>query len=407
MRTHFNAGNYERAEFIADSLKDNEIYQDKDRVIYALEMGTIDFFQGDHEESVEAFSNAEEYMDQFFTKSMKMGLKAFLLNDNELAYNGEVYEDVYLNSFKSLSYLEMGEYESALIEARRIVHKLEQAESKYGDLATSMSKADTTSKEIEWKAGTSQIHDSPFGRYLSGILYAKSDKPDDARIELEKLKGAIKNHQMLPDSRVQFDSTFNKIDDPSQYNMVFTAFCGNGPKKVDNSLVIPSVGDQTGLKIAIPKLDMQPSQVTNVEVVINDTTSLSLPMIEEMDKVARETFKIKKPIIVARATVRGILKSVGEDAVSDAAEEEGGELLADAVGLLAGQVREASEQADLRGWQTMPGKVHTTLFKLPPGKHQVAFNYYATSGELLFSEKKTVTLSDGERLEPVTSIYSN
>ncbi|NGP87535.1 hypothetical protein [Fodinibius halophilus] len=407
MRSYFTAGDYERAEFIADSLKNNEIYKDKDRVVYALEAGTIDYFQGEYEESIKSFSNAEEYIDQFFTKSMKMGLKAFLLNDNELAYNGEVYEDVYLNSFKSLSYLEMDEHESALIEARRIVHKLEQAESKYGNLASSMSKADTTDKEIEWKAGTSQIHDSPFGRYLSGVLYAKSGKTDDARIELEKLRRTIKNHQLLPDSRVHYDSTFNKVDNPDSYNMLLTAFCGSGPDKVDNSIVIPSVGDKTGLKIAIPKLVMQPSQVSRVEAVINDTASVLVPIIEEMDKVARETFKIKKPIIIARATVRGILKSVGEDVVSDKAEEEGGELLGDAVGFLAGQVREATEQADLRGWQTMPGRVHSTLIKLPPGKHQIVFNYYGTSGQLLFSEKKTVDMAESDRLEPLTSIYSN
>ena len=48
MRMSFQSGNYDRADFIADSLKENEIYEDKDRVLYALEKGTINFFKGDY-----------------------------------------------------------------------------------------------------------------------------------------------------------------------------------------------------------------------------------------------------------------------------------------------------------------------------------------------------------------------
>lgn len=407
MRVSFQSGKYQQAAHIADSLKKNDVYKAKDRVLYALEKGTIYYFQDENQKSVEAFTNAEEYMDQFFTKSAKVGIKAFLTNDTQLNYNGEVYEDVYLNGFKSLSYLKMDKLESALVEARRIVQKLEQAESKYSGLAESLSEADTTNNEnIEWKAGTSQIHDSPFGRYLSSALYAKNGDRDDAEIELDKLKTAIDNHNALPDSRLKFHSDYEKIDDPNSYNTILTAFSGRAPDKVSDNIEIEDVGDDTGLKIAIPKLVMQPSDVAYVKAVINDTMTTRLPLIEEMDKVARETFQIKKPIIVARATVRGILKSVGQDAATDAAEEES-EALGEAVNILGGAIREASEKADLRGWQTMPGQVYTNVVKLPPGKHQITFEYYSAKDQLLYSEQKSIKLNKRERLEPVSSIYSD
>lgn len=408
IRNSFYAGNYQQAEHLADSLKQTEAYKKKDRVLYSLESGTIDYFQKDYKGSVKSFTNAEDYIDQLFTKNAKRGVKAFLTNDTQLAYNGEVYEDVYLNAFKSLSYLGMDEYENALIEARRIVHKLEQAEAKYGDLATSLGKADTTNNDnIEWKAGTSQIHDSPFGRYLSSALYAKSGETDNARIEMQKLKVAIDNQQALPDSRVAYDSAFARLDRPDSYNTMLTAFCGKAPDKVPNNLEIDDIGDNTGLKIAIPKLVMRPSDVQYVEAVINDTMTTRLPIIEEMDKVARETFKIKKPIIVARATVRGILKSAGQDAVSDVAEDKGGKLVGGAVNFIAGQAREASEKADLRGWQTMPGKVYTNVVKLPAGTHKVVFNYYGPNDQLLHTDEQKVEMSSNEKLEPIASIYPN
>jgi hypothetical protein len=45
MRSYFQEGNYDKAETIADSLKKTEVYKAKDRVLYALEKGTINYFR--------------------------------------------------------------------------------------------------------------------------------------------------------------------------------------------------------------------------------------------------------------------------------------------------------------------------------------------------------------------------
>lgn len=407
MRASFQSGNFERADHIADSLKENEIYEAKDRVLYALEKGTINYFKGDYEQSVESFTNAEEYIDQFFSKSIKTGVGAFLTNDTQLNYNGEVYEDVYLNGFKSLGYLKMDEFESAMVEARRIAQKLSEAEKKYGEYASAMAESDTTEKDIEWEAGTSRIHDSPLSHYLAGALYAKAGEEDGARIEMDKLKEAIDNHQVLPDSKLKFDSTFTKVQHPDKYNTMLMGFCGKAPDKVDNSINTDINRDGKGIKIAIPKLKMRPSNVGTIEAVINDTMATELKLIEEMDKVARETFQIKKPIIIARATIRGVLKSVAQEGVTNAIEDEFGSVAGDVAGFLGGKAREASEQADLRGWQTMPGKIYTNVVKLPSGEHDVTFNYYSSKGKLLYSEARNIKIDEQERLEPIASIYSN
>ncbi|WP_148898566.1 hypothetical protein [Fodinibius salinus] len=406
MGASFQSGNYQQAASIADSLKQNDVYKAKDRVLYSLEMGTIQFFQNNYKKSIEEFTNAEEYIDQFFAKSASTGIKAFLTNDTQLNYDGEVYEDVYLNGFKSLAYLEMDDYLAAFVEARRIAQKLDQAESKYAGYANSMQESDTTDHEIEWNAGTSSIHDSPLSHYLASMLYAKSGAPDDARIELENLQSAIERHQALPNSQVEFVPAFKKVQNPDNFNVLLTAFCGKAPEKRSNNIKIEDINDSPGLKIAIPKLVMRPSKVARVEATIDEEKSVSMFIIEEMDKVAQETFQIKKPIIVARATLRGILKSAGEEAITDAAEDQD-EDLGKVVGFLAENIREASEQADLRGWQTMPGKVYTNVIKLPPGEHEITFEYYSAEGQVIHSEKIPITITENERLEPLSSIYSN
>jgi hypothetical protein len=407
MRLSFQLGDFERADYIADSLKENEIYEAKDRVLYALEKGTINYFKGDYEQSIASFTNAEEYIDQFYTKSIKTGIGAFLSNDTELNYNGEVYEDVYLNGFKSLGYLKMDNFESALVEARRIAQKLSEAEQKYSKYASAMAESDTTEKDITWEAGTSSIHDSPLSHYLAGALYAKAGEEDGARIEMDKLKRAINNHQAMLDSRLEFDSVFTKVQHPDRYNTMLMAFCGNAPDKVEININTDLNLDGRGVKIAIPKLKMRPSKVGIIEAVINDTMRTELKIIEEMDKVARETFQIKKPLIIARAIIRGGLKSVAQKGVTDAIEDEYGSVAGDVASFLGGRAREATEQADLRGWQTMPGKVYTNVVELPSGEHDVTFNYYSQAGKLLYSEARNITIGEQERLEPIASIYSN
>lgn len=405
MRMYFQSGDYHRADFIADSLRNHDIYKSKDRVLYALEKGTINYFKGDYKQSIESFSNAEQYIDQLYTKSIKTGIRAFLINDNKLDYNGEVYEDVYLNGFKSLSYLKIDEFESALIEARRIAQKLAEAEQKYSTYAETIAESDTTEKEIKWQAGTSNIHDSPLSHYLAGALYAKAGEEDDARIELNKLKTAIRNHQAMPDSELAFDSAFTKVQNPNTYNTMLMAFCGSAPSKAAININTDINLDGRGIKIAIPKLVMQPTQVDYIEAVVNDTSSVQLQLIEEMDKVARETFEIKKPIIIARATIRGIFKSVAQEAATDAIEDELGATAANIASFFGGRAREATEQADLRGWQTMPGKIYTNVLQLSPGEHTISFNYYSSTGNLLYTEARSVHINRREYLEPIKSIY--
>jgi len=69
--------------------------------------------------------------------------------------------------------------------------------------------------------------------------------------------------------------------------------------------------------------------------------------------------------------------------------------------------QELTEKADLRGWQTMPGRAYATVFKLPTGMHHFAINYYDANGSLLFSEKQTATINPQNKLTLIESLYWN
>ena len=96
----------------------------KDRLLYLMERGTLLHLQGAYEESNVDFEAADRLTEELYTKSLSAGALSFIVNDGVVAYSGSDYESVYLNYFKALNYLALGELEEAGVEARRVDEKL-------------------------------------------------------------------------------------------------------------------------------------------------------------------------------------------------------------------------------------------------------------------------------------------
>jgi hypothetical protein len=78
-------------------------------------------------------------------------------------------------------------------------------------------------------------------------------------------------------------------------------------------------------------------------------------------------------------------------------------LLVDVLGILG---QESSEKADLRGWQTMPGKAWMNVINLPTGINEIEIQYLSASGSILYSEKRTIEITEQTKLGLIESIYS-
>ncbi len=408
LRSSFAHSNYEKTVALLEKYQRKGVYREKDRVLFNLEMGMASHFNGRYNSSTVYFSRAEEDIDQLFSRSISRGITAFLLgNDNTLAYNGEEYEDIYLNAFKSLNFIQKGNFESALVEARRMAYKLSQLEIKYEGLASALSKADTL-KKAEWKAGKTNLQNSAFSHYLSTLLYAKSGYPDDARIEYEKLIQAFEDQPGIYSFKQPDRRDMRRITDARSYNVLLTAFAGRAPIKRQNDVRLYLDEEDLYLKFSLPSLHLYRSMVHRVQVVIDDTLKAPVHLIEEMDVVSAEVYKVKEPIIYARGFARSFAKAVGSNMISDAIKKENKDLgfLANIFGKIG---QEISEKADLRGWQTMPGKAYANVIKLPPGSHTLRMQYYDASGRLLFSQEKIVEIKTASagNLELFETLYWN
>lgn len=407
LRSSFARGDYNKAVDLIQNFEKQSIYQGKDLVLLNLEHGTAHHFAGNYAESSAYFTTAEHKIDDLFSKSISRAIQSFLVNDTVLDYDGEDYEDIYINLFKCLNYIHLNNQESALVEARRIAYKLNQLDIKYKGLVEALSQADTTNTGADkWKTGQANVQKSTLGHYLATILFAKTHKPDDARIEFENLKKAFAEHEAAFGFRSPSFDELGMITEPTAYNVLVNAFTGRSPMKSQNDLRLYFAEIDTYLKFSLPVLNLYDTKVHRVEVLVNGSEEYGIPLIEEMDIVAQEVYKVKEPIIYARTIVRTFLKAIAANKLKKSAEKED-EVLGLFVNALGKIAQETTEKADLRSWQTMPGKAYAQVLHLPLGTHHIQVRYYNNAGFLLHTEEKELQISEQNTLNLIESIYWN
>lgn len=392
LRASFSTTNYQQTAQMLQKMKRKNIYRDKDEVLYLLELGTVHHFEGTWQQSIQAFEQAERKIDDNFTKSISRGALSLLGNDNQLIYDGEVYEDIYINAFKALNFLHQKKLDGATVEAKRIAYKLQNLNIRFRGLADALNRnnKDTTHYEVK----KVNIQDSPFSRYLATILYTKQGAFDDARIEFQQLKQAFQEHNVAFNTEQPRRNQYANITNPDSFNVVVTAFAGRAPYKTSENIRLYNDGLKSWVKFSFPDMKKITSLVHGVGIFVGSEKIGDLFLLERIDNVVKEIFDAKKPVIYARALARATSKLVATKALEKQAKKED-DTVGDIVGIFGQIYREASENADLRAWQTLPGNVFAGTFNLPEGNHTIRLEYYDASGILLQSVVREIEIGSG------------
>jgi hypothetical protein len=386
---------YDKAIQTVKLARANGRYLEKDRVLYYLELGMVYHYAGYYDSSNTALEQADQYMEDLFTKSVSNIAASFLTNDNVLDYYGEDYENIYVNVFKSLNYLHLNQFDAAFVEARRAYIKLGELDRKYGDYARSMAEAEDMKTKAEYKPPV--LYDDALARYLSLTLYRADRKPDDARIDRDKIS--------------ELYSTLPKIYDFPKPELIDSialrpaplqvmAFTGKAPEKYPVSLTITTyknwlhIRSSSGekdkywlnipmpveqgyhFKFELPEIKRTGTRVKYIVASVNDSTVGRLEKLEDMQSVAYATFETRQSLImlktVTRAVVKGLAAAEAKKNIRKNQEAWVG-LLTDA---LADAVVDATENADVRAWRSMPGFMWVGEFALEPGSYSLRLDYY-------------------------------
>ncbi|MDR1637285.1 MAG: hypothetical protein LBR93_08095 [Treponema sp.] len=358
------------------------LYTGRDNILYYLDKGMLAHYAGLYTDSSDLLESGERAIEAAFTKSITQEISTYLVNDTTRDYDGEDYEDIYINAFNALNYYHRGELEDAMVEIRRMSNKLQNLSVKYGAILTNLQK-----KALEEEAAVppdenapSQFSDSALARYIGMLFYRGSGRWDDARIDRDRLRVAFANApEVYP--YPEPSSLGEDLSIPggmARLNVI--AFGGLSPTKEEETLRIP-IPPARYIKIALPKMVSRPSEVERIEVALDGGERFTLELLENIEAVARETYKKKERLIylktIIRATVKGATSSVLEAAAAD--QEGGTGLLLGVLSLGAQVYAEASEKADLRISRYFPGKAYVGGINLEPGVYSFSVTYYGQS----------------------------
>ncbi len=380
-RTQLQAGNYDAA--VADFEKlaaDSE----KDKLVYLLDLGTALHIAGRYEESNKVFSQADDLAEQLDYHSVSKIAGSLVLNEEMVQYKGDTFERIFINAYKALNYLELGDYENAEVQARRINEKFQ----KY--------RADDKKKfELNF-----------FARYIGALAreaakdydnayiamkdaYEVDSRPPQIKkdlIRLAKLSGREKEHQKW---LKEFGA---ELEDPRWYDrslatVVFVFHQGWGPQK-DN--------DPINYRFPLLKSGKSSAYSAEIEIAAEDNPKFKMKPertteIYNVAEAAIKTLQDDRLSLIGRRAAGLVAKK----AVSDKLRERD-----DALGLVASLVMHASDRADLRQWSTLPNGLQIARVQLQPGHYQAKVRSL-NSGEVPQSDWKILkdfTIKKGQQI---------
>ena len=109
------ARQYQAAAKSLEAKGNQSNYSDRDQVLKQLDTAMLYHLDDQAAASTSRFDAAERLIEDNYTKSLTNAAASFVVNDYLLDYPGEAYEDLYLNVFKALDYLGLGQGDDAFL----------------------------------------------------------------------------------------------------------------------------------------------------------------------------------------------------------------------------------------------------------------------------------------------------
>ena len=409
------ASDYQQADAIIQKAEDE--YGTKSRVLYWMDRGMTLQLAGEYQRSNEMLEQAEDEIDRLYTRHIRTESFAFMTNDNTLPFEGDPYEQVMINVLKALNYASLNQWQDALVEARRIDHRLNVLTDRTKDKAA--------------------YRDDGFARYLSGILYesagdvnnafiayrkayetfeasrswSRTAVPSQLRADLLRTADALHLSQEFREYQQLFpDTTWKTIEEQQHLAQVIViSYNGRAPRKEDLFIDLPismdalqlvlinrGLSQATGqqhraadsvlyglngrvVRVALPKLIPQKTQVhvDTVSLIPEQGAPVTIrtELAQDVTALADKALSERMVGIATKAVARAAFKySVAEGATRGAQHAVGGDAgpwVGLAVGLLTKGFAVASEEADKRSWRTLPDEIHLARTWVSPGVYRL------------------------------------
>ncbi len=398
----FESGDLKTAHKHLDANK--KMQANRNRALYLINKGTLAWMQKDYVLANTYFNEADIFIED---QRKNLGLEALAIvsNPSVRPYKPEDFENVLINFYKAISYLELNNSEQALVECRRLNEKLYDLNDKYP------------------KDNKNRYNNDAFAHNLMGMIYEASKDYNNAFIAYRNAYNVYKDnysknfntaspHQLKKDilrtaKRVGFEKEYTFY--AKEFNMthenisqdegeiIFIWMNGLGPVKDEWSInltankgaggILTFANSEEGIslpfnissfdsnkqtafnnldfvRIAFPKYRERPPLFNQASIEIEGQTFI-LEKAEDINSIA---FKCLKDRMV-REISNSILRLATKKALEELAYSEN-----NTVGSLLNIANALTEKADTRNWQTLPHSIYYSRVKLKAGDHKLTLN---------------------------------
>ena len=389
--------------------KKNQIYSKNDDVLFNIDCGMIKFYEGNNTGAIEKLQIAEDGIFENYTKSISQYTESGFVNDLVIDYAGEDYEDMYINLFKSLAYVNLGKRNDAIVEINRFINKSKEISSRH---ETELIEARQLMKRNNKIDINIQFHDSALGEYLALLYYRsigdKSTMQSSARFINEAFTTQKSVYDFTIPKSIKEEISVTKND----ARLNFVCFTGLSPVKIEDSV---KYSDE--FFVSVPALQKYKDNIGAITIkAVNLKTgreyTTSLEKIENISNIAMDTFKSNAALYYYKSVYRALAKggiSIGSNAA--------GEILADSSNpalAITGNALKAgatlnknaafeTDKADLRLSKYLPGRADIGGITVESGFYNIEINYKDTKGYSLFNK----TIKDFEIKESALNLISD
>jgi hypothetical protein len=324
----------------------------QNKYLALLERGKVSLVAGKYDQCIADLRESERrFLTIEGTISLAEGFGSLLTDDTTQEYEAEMHEKIMISPYLVLAYLGKGDFAGAVVERNRTINKINQY--------------------VEASPEERSYLDNPFARFLSAVMYEMENKSDDAKIEYKKMK--------LNDEIARLKNKKGKTTD-----LVIIVESGLAPHKYQLKWgPLPVVSGDTTIHLGFAYASYEPtvSAVSKSDISIDNNYISAASLLYDLENTILTQYEKDKPALIAKLVTRMTAKAAVQISAQAAANKVAkdnplaGFLLKSIVNI-AGAVWMAVEQADLRGWLTLPKQIHYLRVNgLAPGEHIIRIDY--------------------------------
>jgi len=384
----YSQGNFPAA--YASLLTNREsIIKRQGSLIMDMDAGLLSRLGGEYKLSNEQLSSSERKIQEAYTESLTANIASFIINDNTREYQGEAYEDIYINVFKALNYLQLGQKESALVELNRSIEKQTFLKQKYETQAKKVTKyaGDKGIENVSLETYSMAFSSSALANYLSMVVARGIGDDNLFRYSLSQVEHSFQTQPTLYPFAIPTSIALEAEPIPEEMaRLNLVAFNGLSPQKRELVDTV-YVSKNNFAKIAYPVLVERKSPIQRVVVSLENGTSFQLEKIESLSAIAIETFKASSSIARLKAVTRSMLKALGvavyDSVTSQDREQTAGE---EVLGWIMKLFNYASESADVRSSHFLPSTAWVGSIDLAPGEYTLQVAFQDQGGRTIYTD---------------------